>query len=286
MAGASATRCDSCRAQLKLKNADSYGRTLRCPHCGERFVARPVKKRRSRATSAGDLNSVLTDASKPAGLKDGATRLPGRSRRRKSTPIEEARRKRDALLLQEEKEAEARKPKEAAVAVVALLFWINAHFAAAVTLADCGLEIAALASEGAARQMRGPVVIIGLAAMAWFHIVLPRDINLRGAAAACGLFFVIVCGLVSYVAVTATNSMLGYEFFQVRWGPVYFGVSLILFAILGFGRETPVEYAERMMTQGEFGLAAEAIERELEKNPDNLRALQIQKELREMLSLV
>lgn len=278
------TRCSNCRSSLKLKSAEAFGKTLRCPRCGHEFVARPVRRRRARRAESDE--HPLQSNPAAATASDSSLQLPGRGRGRPRTPIEEARRKREVLLKQQEEEARARKPKETALGFVAMLFWINAHAAVALTLADCLIEIVALVGDGSVRQIRGPLMIMVLAGLTWFYTVLPRDINDRAVAAFFGLLFVILCGLVGYAVAAATNSVLGYEFFQVRWGPVYLGVSLILFSIWGYGSETPVEYAERMMARGDFGRAAEAVERELEKNPDNLQALQIQRELREMLSLV
>lgn len=277
------TRCNNCKSSLKLKSAEAIGKTLRCPRCGHEFVARQVRRRRARR-SESDTNPLRNDG-ESASSSDASLQLPGRGRSRPQTPIEKARQKRKALLKKQEEAERAQKPKKAAMEIVALLFWINAHVAVVLTVVDCLIEIVALAGDGSVRQIRGPLVILALTGGIWFYTVLPRDINDRAVAAFFGLLLVTICGLIGYVVVAATNSALGYEFFQVRWGPVYLGLSLILFSIWGYGSETLVEYAERMMANGDFGSAVEAIERELEKNPDNLRALQIRKELRDMLSL-
>jgi len=107
----------------------------------------------------------------------------------------------------------------------------------------------------------------------------------RATAAAGGMFFIIVCGVIGAVTVNAVNRVTGHDFFEVRWGAVYLGISLVLFSIWGYGRETPVEYAERMMSRGKFASATATIERVLEKDPDDLQALKIQQELRQMMTM-
>ncbi len=200
--------------------------------------------------------------------------------------MDEARRKRDELLKKEEEAARARKPVDAAWATLALVLWMNAHVAVAATLVDCIVEAIAIVNSGQVRLLRGPLAVMVLAGMAWLHCVQPRDINNRESAAGFGCFFVVVCGVIGFLTVSSLNSFTGYDFFQVRWGAVYLGVSLILFSIWGYGRETPLEHAERMMANGRFGKATSIVERILESDPDNLPALKMQKELREMLKAV
>lgn len=270
------TRCSHCAATLRLKSREAIGNKVDCPRCGKPFVAQAIR-RRKKATAA-DITGI-TDRDFDIG------NLPPATQNRKLTPIEEARRKRDALLRKKEEQANADKPKDAAIALLALLVCLNAHLAVGITIIDSVIEIVGSLGQFSARGVRGPVMIIILTMFAWFVTVLPRDINQRGVAAAIGVFFLIVCGVVGSVTVTAVNRFHGYDFFAVRWSAVYLGGALIVFSIWGYGKESPLQYAERMMSRGRFGKAVSAVEKILEKDPDDLRALQIKSEIREMLKM-
>ena len=270
------TRCSHCAATLRLKSREAIGNTLDCPRCGKPFVAQAIK-RRKKATAVDTTGIAYRDSD--------VGNLPPTTRSRKLTPIEEARKKRDALLRKKEEQANADKPKDAAFALLALLVCLNAHLAVGITMIDSVIEIVGSLGEFSARGVRGPGMIIILTLFAWFGTVLPRDINQRGAAAAIGVFFLIVCGVVGSLTVTAVNRFHGHDFFSVRWSAVYLGGALVVFSIWGYGKETRLQYAERMMSRGRFGKAVSAVERILEKDPDDLRALQIQSEIREMLKM-
>lgn len=256
---------------------------MACPKCGEEFVVRRMKQTRKRRPEETSLYSNdPSDISSPA---NSPGRLPGRSRGRKRTPMDEAREKRDALMKKKEAEERANLSKDAAWALVASILTYNAHIATLLTIGDCATEFFGLIGEMSFRAARGPVVIVVITLILWYQTVLSRDINQRGTAAAGGLFFIIVCGVVGAATANAVNQVVGHDFFEVRWGAVYLGISLVLYSIWGYGRETPIEYAERMMSRGKFSSATEAVERILEKDPDNLQALKIQQELRQMLKL-
>jgi len=283
MPGPPIARCDHCSTKFKLRSADSIGKSLACPKCGEEFVVRPLKRTKRRpADEPGLYSNDPTDTSSPS---DTAGRLPGRSRRRKRTPMDDAREKRDALLRKKEEQDRANQPKEAAWALVATILTYNAHVATLLTIGDCATEFFGLVGEMSFRAARGPVVIVVITLILWYQTVLSRDINQRATAAAGGMFFIIVCGVIGAVTVNAVNRVTGHDFFEVRWGAVYLGISLVLFSIWGYGRETPVEYAERMMSRGKFASATATIERVLEKDPDDLQALKIQQELRQMMTM-
>lgn len=283
MPGPPIARCDHCSTKFKLRSTNSIGKSMVCPKCGEEFVVRPLKRtKKQRPEETSLYSNDPTDVSSPT---DSPGRLPGRSRGRKRTPMDAAREKRDALLKKKEAEQQANQSKDAAWALVATILTYNAHIAVLLTLGDCATEFIGLVGDLSFRAARGPVLIVILSLVLWYQTVLSRDINQRGTAAAGGMFFIIVCGVIGAATANAVNRVTGHDFFEVRWGAVYLGISLVLFSIWGYGRETRVEYAERMMSRGKFTSATEAVERILEKDPDNLQALKIQQELRQMMKL-
>lgn len=166
-----------------------------------------------------------------------------------------------------------------------MIFWINALIASLIVIADSLEEIVALAGRLSFRSARWPLLIAILAGGTLLQAVWPRDINHRASVAGIGVFFLFVCGMVEAFTVSSVNDALGYDLYQMRWSAVYFGGALILFSMFGFEKESRLQYAERMMTQGRFSNATSAVEALLQDEPDNLGAVQLQKELREMIRL-
>ena len=54
---------------------------------------------------------------------------------------------------------------------------------------------------------------------------------------------------------------------------------------LGFGPETPVQYAERLLANGRFHDALIVVQKELEDDPDNIAAIKLEKTLRDLVRI-
>ena len=265
------TQCPNCETKLRLKNRNKAGRKVACPKCGEPFVVRIPDDESERATKRSRTRSP---------------KLPPKTRKRNPSPVGR------------------RKPKEPPVeagfsvgGLFSLIVWINAHIAVAWCVVDNAIDFVWLVTHFnevlqqaglgrfAVRRMGRPLLIIITAGMIWFQSVLPRDIRTRPAAFLFGGGYLVLFGGVAFLIGLIASSVYERPVYAIQWSVVYLGFSLLLFAVWGFGPEAPMQYAERLMTNGRFHEAPVVVQKELEKDEDNIPAIKLEKTLRDMMRM-
>lgn len=262
------SRCPHCKSILRTKNRKLVGQEVTCPKCDQPFVIRMLA-RKPHAEGAGE-----------------SPQLPKRRSTRDPKPIDKKRKLRNT---------EPEEANSGPFAVISTIIWLNASIATAVCLLDCAIDLFYMVTHFGdmqrqlgvgrlvVRQVGRPIFVAIVAGGAWWHSVWPRDINTRGVAVVFGAGFVLLFGLVGAVTAALGNAAFGNQLFSIQWSAVYLGVSLLLFAFLGYGPESPTQRAERLMSNGRFYDALEVVQRELEKDPDNIGAIKLEQTLREII---
>jgi hypothetical protein len=273
------TRCRHCQATLKLKSSQAVGKSVTCPKCRQPFVVRAMSDQgAAEPTPEPDVSEAASET----------PQLPPivRTRKRKAgSSIKKGKRKAPA-------------PPEKRFPVGALFsaaVWWNAHLAVAVCVIDNAIdflwilahwnEVYEQAGLGrfAVRRLGRPLFIIASAVFVWFHTVLPRDIGSRAAAAVFGGGYLFLFGLVAWLIGLLAQSVYERPVYAIQWSVVYLGASLVAYSLWGFGPETALRRAERLMAAGRFEEALTAVNHALEEAPDDEDAYELERTLRDML---
>lgn len=235
---------------------------MACPKCGEPFVIR-----------VDDDDTAETP------------KLPGRRRRPNRSPVGQRK--------------VPKEPEEALgfgfASLFSTLIWLNAHVAVVWCIVDNVIDFGwlvmhfneVLQQSGlgrlAARRIGRPVLVAISAGMIWYQSVLPRDTGTRALAVVFGGGYLFLFGGVAFVIGMMATSLYERPVYAIQWSVVYLGVSLLAFAVWGFGPETPVQRAERLMSNGHFDKALAIVRTELEKDEDNIAAIRLEKTLRDVV---
>ena len=261
-------QCSHCESRLRLKDRSRAGHEIDCPKCGETFTIKLPKKRKTKDPLAA--------------------RLPPRKKKRDPSPIPKKKRR--------EPVAEEEEPTGLSVGeLFSRVIWINALIAAAWCIADNAMDFFWLITHFgdvvqqvgigrlAVRQMGRPLFVIVVTFAVVWHTVWPRDISTRPLAFMVGGGFLLLFGVVAKLMDALISSAYGSSGSGVQMSVIYLGVSLIVFGIWGFGPETPVQYAERLMANGSFHDALIVVQEALERDPDNMAAVKLESTLRDIV---
>ena len=292
MADPAIIRCEHCEAKLQPTSRPIAGKTIVCPKCGEHFVMQPSEKRRaekprqtkrkavSASAAAADIqHDTVSGSESPS--RSAKMPLPGRTRRRQQTPIQAAKEKRNEALKRQEAAEAADRPKRRVLNALSLLLWINAVISVLVLFGH-GLFIAGeLLVEGDLRETTGPFMVVAICGFAFFMAVWPRERDQQMIAVGIGLFIFFICGVVGVAAANSDEQFSG-GLFAVRYTALYTGAAMIIFSGWGYGYETRQGYAERMFASGKYSQAMSTVERILKDDPDNMAAVKLQRELKEV----
>jgi hypothetical protein len=135
----------------------------------------------------------------------------------------------------------------------------------------------------AVRQLGRPLIVIVTAAIIWWQGVLFRERSARYAVMLFGGGYLLLFGLVAFIIGLVANSIYERPIYAVQWSVVYYGVSLLAFAMWGYGPETTLQRAERLTSEGNYSDALTAANLALQEDPDDRDALELQRAIRDMM---
>jgi hypothetical protein len=277
MSSGVSAECPHCHAVLPLKSRKTAGRQASCPQCRKAFVVRV--KGEDDASAEHKSNGPTDD-----GQEFKPPPVMVRSRRPSPAKLQAAR----------EREA-AQQRRFFWVRLAALLIWLNANVAAAACILDGVFdfiwmllhwdEVRAAAPMGriAIRQLGRPLIVIITAAIIWWQGVLFRDRSARYAVMVFGGGYLLLFGIVAFIVGLVANSIYERPIYAVQWSVVYYGASLLLFAMWGYGPETTLQRAERLTSEGRYSDALTAANQALQEDPDDRDALELQRAIRDMM---
>lgn len=257
------TQCPHCKSKLKLKDSKHAGKEVNCPKCAEPFTVRPLTQKPVPQSPALPPKVLQKKKKKPRETPaddDNTNREPGKLKR-----------------------------------IFSVLVWLNAHLAVGVCIIDNFIDFGwvlthwnevyeqSVIGRIATRRLGRPVLVMVTAGIVWFQGVLPRDIAARGTVVLFGGGYLFLFGLVALIIGVAAESIYKKPIYAIQWSVIYLGVSLLAFAVWGFGPETTLQRAERMMANGRFEEAMQAVDLALTEDPDDDDALQLERALRDMM---
>lgn len=273
------TECPHCHAVLPLKDRKAAGRQANCPQCRKPFVVR-VKSSDNASDGEGQTDWPADDDAEEF----------------KPPPVMVRSRRPSPASLQAAREREVAQGRRFFwIRLAAVLIWINANLAAAACILDSIFdfiwmlahwdEVRAAAPIGrvAIRQLGRPLIVIVTAAIIWWQGVLFRDRSARHAVMLFGGGYLLLFGLVAFIVGLVANSIYERPIYAVQWSVVYYGASLLAFAMWGYGPETTLQRAERLTSEGRYSDALTAANQALQEDPDDRDALELQRAIRDMM---
>lgn len=280
------TRCPHCRATLTLKNAGAVGKQVPCPKCRKPFVVKSDHAAKKSEPAAGDEFDPLADdfsdedygATAPPPVM--VNRVSRRERRRRAAAAERE---------------EAQQKSMAVLGCLSTIVWVNANIAVAVCVIDSAIDFLWLLTHFGevyeqvgvgrivVRQLGRPLLVIITALIVWYEGVLWRDISVRGAVIVFGAAYLLLFGVVAFIIGMLAQSIYERPVYAIQWSVIYLGVSLLIFAFLGYGPETRLQRAERLTSEGRYSDALTAVQQSLQEDPDDRDAVDLERTLRDMI---
>jgi hypothetical protein len=135
----------------------------------------------------------------------------------------------------------------------------------------------------AVRQLGRPLIVIITAAIIWWQGVLFRERSARYAVMLFGGGYLLLFGPMAFIVGLVANTMYERPIYAVQWSVVYYGLSLLAFAMWGYGPETTLQRAERLTSEGNYSDALTAANQALQEDPDDRDALELQRAIRDMM---
>ena len=283
------TRCPRCRETLTLKSDKAIGKKVPCPKCRHTFVVKTMRADRAKEVEPADESGPPADDDFPV-EEFGATGPPPVVQNRNRVSRKERRRREVAA-----ERAEEQRKKSVVVGCFSVLVWINANIAVAVCVLDSAFDLLwmlmhfnevydrAIIGRFAVRQIGRPVLVIITALIVWWQGVLWREISLRGAVVVFGGAYLFLFGAVAFVIGVMAQSIYERPIYAIQWSVIYLGVSLLLFAFLGYGPETTLQRAERLTSEGRYSDALTVVQKALQEDPDDRDAVDLERSLRDMI---